>query len=310
MKFYNDLPAILAGTAITTALVITQPLTALALTGDQINDIAYEVTVLIIGKQGHGSGVIISQNGGTYYVLTAAHVITDGKGNPLNDYAIVTADKKAYQPDYNNVRLLPGVDLVVIPFTSDKTYQVAKLANSDLGKMGMPVFVSGWPGLGSVGEKAGGQLVRQFTGGQITGLLPQPFRGYQMSYDNVTRAGMSGGPVFDAGGRVIGIHGLGDREVPENLMGQGISQERAQEIADQIKTGFNYAIPINTFLALAPQQGVYLALQVENTAAPALGSPPVAVAPPQERDRIDDVNKVLKTIGGGMDIICRFVPFC
>jgi S1-C subfamily serine protease len=305
MKFYNDLPAILAGTAITTALVITQPLTALALTGDQINDIAYEVTVLIIGKQGHGSGVIISQNGGTYYALTAAHVINN---NP--DYAIITADKQAYKPDYNNIRRLPGVDLAVIPFTSDKSYKVAKLANSDLGKTGMPVFVSGWPGLGSVGEQAGGQLVRQFSGGQITGLLPQPVWGYRISYDNVTRGGMSGGPVFDAGGRVIGIHGLGDREVPENLMAQGISQERAQEIASQIKTGFNYAIPINTFLALAPQQGLYLALQVENTAAPALGSPPVAVAPPQERDRIDDVNKVLKTIGGGIDIICRFVTFC
>ena len=310
MRVYNDLPNVLAGTAITTALVITQPLSAFALTGDQINDIAYEVTVLIISEQSQGSGVIISENGGTYYVLTAYHVISDNNDNPANNYAIVTADKQSYKPDYDNVKRLPGVDLAVVPFTSDKTYRVAKLANSDFSKVGMPVFISGWPGQGSVGQQSGDPLVRQFTGGQITGLLSKPLWGYQMSYDNVTRGGMSGGPVFDAGGRVIGIHGLGDREIPETLIARGVDQERAQEMASQIKTGFNYAIPINTFLSLAPQQGLYLSLQVENNTPPTLGSSPVAVAPPQERDRINDVNEVLGTIGKGIDIICRFASFC
>ncbi|MGK7877248.1 MAG: serine protease [Xenococcaceae cyanobacterium] len=297
IKFSEQLSTVLAGTAIVSAIVVVQPQATFALTGEQVNDIAREITVLIRGNQGHGSGVIISQNGNTYYVLTANHVVAT-----QDDYKIVTHDKKVYQLDYGKVKHLTGADLAVVEFTSDKEYKTAKLADSDTAAEGKPVFVSGWPRLTTVGNAAGGTLVRQFTDGRISGFLPQPLEGYEMIYTNTTLGGMSGGPVLDAGGRVLGIHGLGDTEDPRRLQREGLSQEAATNISSLIKPGFNYAIPINTFLALAPQQRIYLNLEVENTPAPELGAPYVGNNENDPRDTMD-VSEVFKNINEGVNTI-------
>lgn len=298
MRFYDRLPAILAGTAIVSAVVVMQPVTAVALSGEEINDIAREVTVLIIAKEGHGSGVIVAKDNNTYYVLTANHVVSDP-----DDYKIITSDKQAYKLDYRKVKRLPGVDLAIVEFSSDKNYKVAKLANSDKLTEGKPVFVSGWPRPGGTG-----QLVRQFTDGRISGFLDQPVEGYKIIYTNVTQPGMSGGPVVDAGGRVVGIHGWGDTADPRALRREGLSPEAANSIARLIKPGFNYAIPINTFLSLAPQQGIYLALQVENSSAPELGAP-LTNSNPDKRDTIDDINNVLNTVDRIQNTIRRIPGF-
>jgi len=308
MKFHTELPAILAGTAIASALVIVQPPGAMALTGEEVNDIAREVTVLIVGNNGSGSGVIIAKDSKTHYVLTAHHVVSQ-----RDKYKVVTSDKQAYQLDSGKIQRLPGVDLAVVEFTSDHDYKTAKLVNSDQAKEGKEVFISGWPGLGSVGQAAGGQLIRQFTSGRISGFLEKPLQGYKMIYTNVTRGGMSGGPVLDTAGRVIGIHGLGDTEDPQRLQArEGLTPEAAQSIAGLIKPGFNYAIPINTFLQLAPQSGLYLALQVENSPAPQLGTPYVASTQVDSRDQIDNINSVLDTadrVLNTIDRVRRRLPF-
>ena len=307
MRLYQNLPAVIAGTAITSAMVIIQPLAAQALTGEEVNNIAREVTVLIKSDGGHGSGVIVARDSETYYVLTAHHVVST-----KDNYKIITNDKQAHQLDYSKVKPLPGVDLAIVEFSSKKEYNPAKLANSQTIGEGKPVFVSGWPRLTAVGKAAGGQLVRQFTDGRVSGFLSQPLEGYQMIYTNTTLAGMSGGPVLDAGGRVVGIHGLGDKEDPKNLQREGLSQEAATSIAGMIKPGFNYAIPINTFLTLAPKSGIYLGLKVENSPAGELGAPYVASAKPDKRDTIKNINDVLGDVDKTVDTfnnIRRKLPF-
>lgn len=285
MRYQDNLSAIFAGTAVVSALVVIQPVAAFAMTGEEINNVAREVTVLIRGDQGHGSGVIISNNKNTYYVLTAYHVVAQH-----DNYKIVTFDKQAYQ--LTNITRVAGVDMAVVQFSSDRNYKVAQIANSKQAVVGKSVFISGWPAPGSTG-----QLVRQFTSGQISGSLDQPVEGYQMIYTNVTRKGMSGGPVFDAGGRVVGIHGLGDTEDPKSLTTQGqISQDTAQTIASLIKPGFNYAIPIDTFLSLAPQQGLILSLKIDSQSAPDTAVAYTPPTQPDKRDVIDDVNGVLATL--------------
>lgn len=300
MRFYDQLPAIFGSTILASAIIITLPQAVVALTGKQVNDIAREVTVLIASDKGHGSGVIISKDGNSYYILTADHVVRES-----GDYKVVTPDKQTYEIDYGKIQHLPGVDLAVVAFTSKKNYQVAKLANAQLASEGQEVFVSGWPALGAVGQAAGGQLIRQFTDGRISGFLEKPLMGYKMIYTNVTRAGMSGGPVLDSGGRVIAIHGLGDKEDATQLMAQGFTQEAATSIANQIKPGFNYAIPINTYLQLAPQAGIYLGVQVENSPAPEITAPYVANAQPDKRDTIDDINATLNSVTRITDTIDR-----
>ncbi|MBD2201904.1 trypsin-like peptidase domain-containing protein [Calothrix sp. FACHB-1219] len=292
MKYQENLAAILAGTTVVSAIVIMQPVAAFAMTGEEINNIAREVTVLIKGEQGHGSGVIISQENNTYHVLTAYHVVAQ-----RDNYKVVTADKKAYQ--LTKITRLPNVDMAVVQFSSNQNYKVAKIANSQQAVVGNSVFISGWPAPGSTK-----QLVRQFTSGQISGTLDQPIEGYQMIYTNVTRKGMSGGPVFDGGGRVVGIHGLGDTEDPDLLTRQGqLSPDTAQNIASLIKPGFNYAIPINTFLNLAAQQKLDLALKLDSQKAPNTAVAYTPSAQPDSRDVIDDVNNVLADVNQGINVI-------
>jgi hypothetical protein len=84
---------------------------------------------------------------------------------------------------------------------------------------------------------------------------------------------MSGGPVFDLGGRIVAVHGIAnyDQETAETLTNNtGID---ANIVKDLTRNGFNYAIPINTFLQRRDDAGVSVALNLENTAAPEPGQP-------------------------------------
>jgi serine protease Do len=299
MYFHRELPGILAGLAITSALVVTLPQAANALSGSEINNIAREVTVLIYGDNGHGSGVIIAQNGDTYYVLTNYHVVVN-----QSDHKIITADQQAHPVNSDAIRALPnGVDLAIVEFTSDNEYPIAKLSTAQ-SQEGQEVFVSGWP------TASLGQLTRQFSGGGISAILPQPVRGYQIAYTNVTRPGMSGGPVFDTAGRVVAIHGLGgvaDSNRIANVL--SLPEQDAGALASLIPSGFNYSIPITTYLQLAPQAGIYLNVQVDNTPPPEMGTPFVASTEPDPRDTITDISTVLSTVDQGVNVLRNVCGF-
>jgi serine protease Do len=291
MRTSDRLAAMLTGTAVVSAIVITLPSSASALSGRQVNDIAREVTVLIRGEQGHGSGVIIQKSGNTYYVLTAEHVV-----RKRDDFKLVTADKQAYAVDYSQIQKMNGVDLAIVKFTSDKNYQVAKMGTAKTSE-GQDVYVSGWPSNGAIGAAAGGELIRQFTSGSISGFLPKPLNGYSMIYTNVTRSGMSGCPVLDTAGRLVGIHGMGDKEDARQLIESGLSQEAAIGLAAKIKPGFNYAIPISVFLQKSQSVGIGAnALAIDKSAAPEAGAPYVASAQVDSRDKIDDIRATLGSV--------------
>jgi serine protease Do len=291
MRTYNQLTAMLTGTAIVSAIVMTIPHTARALSGIQVNDIAREVTVLIKGERSHGSGVIIQKSGNIYYVLTAEHVVKN-----QDDFKLVTADKQAYAVDYSKIKRVPGADLAIVKFTSDKNYKTAKISTSKTQE-GQDVFVSGWPANGAVGTAAGGELIRQFTAGNISGFLPKPLNGYSMIYTNITRAGMSGCPVLDTGGRLVGIHGMGDKEDARQLMESGLSREAAIGLAGKIKPGFNYAIPIDVFLQKADAVGIDPdLLAIDKSSAPAPGTPYIASKETDPRDKIDNIKVTLQSV--------------
>ncbi len=321
MKLFDySLSNILLGTAVTSALVITLPQSVQALTGQEINQIAKQTTVFIGGTdnkdyQTQGSGVIISQKGNTYYVLTAAHVVSkQDTSNGEVKYAVTTHDQQNHQ--VTSVKILADdVDLAVIEFTSNNQYQQANLAKSSLVTEGVPIFVSGWPKPTAIG--GGNNITRQFSDGRISNILPEPYYGYQLGYTNNTLSGMSGGPVFDAGARVIGIHGLADvdsNEMREILEG-GIDSDTAKIL---LKTGINYGIPIDTFLTLQAQKGLYLGLNVEDTPPPELGANTVKEIKQEmekDPDRIDTQAYWAK-LGGDLfknmigEVCGRFIPFC
>ncbi len=254
MNFDYRLPALIVGAAI----VIVQPQLATALTLDEVNAIARKVTVLIDGEY-PGSGVIIGREGNTYYVLTAKHVV-----NFEDKYQIVTPDEERYALDYSTVKKLPDVDLAVLQFKSDRNYKVATLADYDSDTRSRYAFISGWPAPGpSVTER-----IRLFIPGLILdrdvaiALANDPLsEGYGLFYTNITAAGMSGGPVLDTAGRVIGIHGRSE--------GEKVYDDE-HERTRRLKLGFSSGIPIQIFLRQLHSVGIRLPVSVNSSPPPQL----------------------------------------
>lgn len=248
MKFFYGLSAAIIG-----AVPIVMAQQQIAITQEQqilndkaIGDMARDVTVLING-QNPGSGVIISKQGNTYFVLTAKHVVAT-----QDEYEIYTSDGQKYPLNYATVKKFPGVDLALVQFTSNKNYRLAALGDADQISEGATVYTAGWPRPG----RAITQAIYQMTKGTISGRPLQALEdGYALVYTNITRGGMSGGPVLDSQGRVVGIHGRAE--------GEPILNPDTGSVVD-VKSGFNLAIPINTFLQLAPQQGINLSYLGDN----------------------------------------------
>jgi tetratricopeptide (TPR) repeat protein len=208
------------------------------LSEDEIFKKAKEFTVIIDGC-GAGSGAIIKQEGNTYSVLTAHHVVD----KPHLTCLIQTSDEESYQVKGDTItQPVAEVDLGVLTFTSEKSYPVAKLGDSEKVAETTSVYVVGAPG----NSEAIGPRIVMFNSGKITGKVRQPKNGYILIYDANTQPGMSGGPVLNDRGEIIGVHGQGDRD------------EKG------MKTGWNLGIPIQIFVN--PES--YAALkQQQNTTA-------------------------------------------
>jgi S1-C subfamily serine protease len=208
---------------------------------------ARAVTVRIEKNNGaNGSGVIIARDGNTYSVLTADHVVK-------NSTKITTYDQQTYKISPSDIKRLVGADLAVIKFTSSQTYQVANLGNYKLSDNSL-VFVGGWPDPRNINtQQWQWQINLGSTDNQDLGELKtkdkQSFsNGYDLVYTSVTHGGMSGGPVFDTAGQVIGIHGRAEG-VGRNIVGNSLG------------------ISIKTFLGLANQLGVDVKkMQLKKTA--------------------------------------------
>lgn len=168
-----------------------------ALTPGEINAIAGEITVRIDGPRG-GSGAIVEKSGNTYYVLTNWHVV-----NRVGDYEVVTPDGERHFVYYSLIERIPELDLAVVPFTSSRRYRVGTFADSDGVGVGSQVYVAGWPRSGSSLR----QRLFLSTAGEVTH-RQQGTQGYSLVYTNLVRSGMSGGPVLDERGNLIGVNGI------------------------------------------------------------------------------------------------------
>ncbi|WP_448534533.1 trypsin-like peptidase domain-containing protein [Parathermosynechococcus lividus] len=234
---------------------IVQPRTSHAASVTEVARIAKNITVLIEGKGSHGSGILLKRSGNTYTILTAHHVVeTPG------EYAVKTVDGQRYAIKPNSIRPFPGVDLATLEIETNREYALATLGNSTEAIEGMTVFVAGFPSQSA--SVLGG--IYQFTEGRLTANASRPIQdGYALVYSNATLPGMSGGPVLDENGRLIGVHGSGD--VASTLI-----QEGSKTNSVFVKRGFNLGIPINTYVSLAtppslPRTGDSPAIATANT---------------------------------------------
>lgn len=218
-----------------------------AMTDEDINHIAQHVTVVIAeGLQegdveaknefNPGSGFIVAKLDNTYFVATNLHVAF----RPEAIYGIRTYDGKVYfsangrassNLSKQGVTSFPilyfgksgedgkiqGFDLAIVGFQSDRDYPIAKVGLGSLQQRDR-AFVFGWPDPGDRSPRRTCKL----SPGSLQEILnpPNPNGGYGLLYNSETYRGMSGGPVFNAKGEIIGIHGRGkEAKVPFN---QGI----------------------------------------------------------------------------------------
>ncbi|UJS06188.1 GUN4 domain-containing protein [Cylindrospermopsis raciborskii] len=202
-----------------TFITIFYPFITIALTTKEIGAIAERVTVRLSGPD-QGSGVIINKNGNTYTVLTNSHVF-QYKGA----FEIITYDGRKYQS--NNVTEIPNLDLATLQFNSDQEYQVVALGDSNTVTIGQEVYVSGFPSKQDF----------TFRTDRISRILKKPRDGgYSLVYRIGALKGMSGGPILDENGKLVGIHGL----------------TYSQSLGDGRGTPEEYGIPLQTFLNAPP----------------------------------------------------------
>ncbi|OHY42758.1 hypothetical protein BCV63_09320 [Cylindrospermopsis raciborskii CS-508] len=197
-----------------TVITILQPVVTLALTSAQIAAIATQITVRISGAD-KGSGVIISRSGNTYTVLTNNHVFK----NPGN-YEVTTPDRRKYQ--VTNIRRIENLDLATFQFNSTETYNIVKQGNSKQMTIGKAVYVSGFPA-----DKG-----LNFLRSEISRIDPPGKGGYSLVYRIGAFPAMSGGPILNEDGKLVGIHGKTE-SIPISIY------DSTQE---------EYGIPLQTFL--------------------------------------------------------------
>ncbi len=179
---------------IVTTITLHTP-SVLALDSSEIASKTEAFTVQINGEE-TGTGTIIENNGDTYKVLTCWHVVDSER-----KYEITTADGKTHQ--VTQIKNLPGIDLAIIEFASNNTYQIAEFGESETANTGESAYTAGYP------DPFPGFPERSYTflNVEIISKQPKGERGYQIIYNNPTPPGGSGGGIFDSDARLIGING-------------------------------------------------------------------------------------------------------
>jgi tetratricopeptide (TPR) repeat protein len=207
----------------------------------KVDEVAKQVTVRILQPNTSlckGSGVIIAQEGNRYTVLTAEHVIRESENCNVAQLKVITPDNQQYSIEADYVKKIKGADLAIITFSSPHQYKKATLGDYSFApfswRPGLWTFVSGYPDSTNNHILSAGRLHDHSFASSLL-LDSRSFNyGYELVYDGLTQPGMSGGPVFDTQGNVIGIHGRAEGVI--NI------QKKA------IYLGRSLGVPIQTFL--------------------------------------------------------------
>jgi Tfp pilus assembly protein PilF len=224
------------------ALVAVAPAAA-AKSPAEIEQIAKAVSVEMI--TGVGSGVIVHRQGNLYTLLTNRHVVCGSRSCDASElsnvYRLRTADGQVHQVPKSAVQLLKdaaggSLDLASVQFRSDRSYQVAKVAEPDSLKVDDAVYTAGFP-------KGQGWL---FGSGEAKAVVNRRLLGdgggYTVIYNAETLKGMSGGGAFDKNGHLVAVHGEGDR-YRENTQAENVASSTWKWEVNS-KTGSNRGIPV------------------------------------------------------------------
>ena len=215
-----------------------------------IEETARQISVRIFKEGEPGSGVIVARKGNTYTVITNAHVLGDDVNQ---NYRVMTAEGVIHQ-----ARLLPcncfaELDLAMVTFESSENYTVAEF-NQNRVMLGERLYSAGFPGYHYPNSKEiqstenWGTRAFMLSSGQASFYTEKPLlQGYQLGYTNDVREGMSGGPVIDEQGKLVGLNG----RLRYPIQGRSAfiytdGTQASPEIFQQIES-LSWAIPVSRF---------------------------------------------------------------
>lgn len=215
--------------SIHTAILATEA-RAQASIPQNIAQIAKGITVRIEGAT-QGSGVLVKREGSRHTVLTAWHVVSGQKNG--EELEIYTSDGKRHSVTQGSIRRLGEVDLAILEFSSPFRYLIAETNSAQSVPSGSTIFVSGYPHATSAVPD---RILRFFSGILVAEQTRSALNGHELLYSTPTLPGMSGGPVLNSAGKVVGVHASAERD-------DQISINSGKIVA----TGTNQGVPISYY---------------------------------------------------------------
>ena len=228
---------------------------------EEINNIAANISVQILDEGFLGSGFLVQQKDNQYVVITNQHVLRAGEA----PYKIQTPDGKIHSAEVitDSIQSKYEYDLAVLQFTTDNNYTVAKIGSSLYLEVGEPIYAVGFPytevesqtSANSVESDSNPNSIKGLTlkTGKIAIILRQALvEGYQIGYTNDVKKGMSGGPLLNSRGEVVGVNGKHAYPLWES---PELYQDGSQPCPalEKLITRSSLAIPIEKSIELNPQ---------------------------------------------------------
>ncbi len=290
-------------------------LTSLATGEPSENNVCAQVklgTVKVwLSKNTWGSGTLIRHELDQYTLITNGHVLHGNK----EQYTIETSDHKLHQAfvlaRFDQHKDF-GTDLAILRFSSPNNYKTFNLSKWIDGER---VIGAGFP-VNLAASSSQGLICTEF--GKAYSLDQPMKKGYQLGFFLSIPSGMSGGPLLNEQGEVVGINGMGD---PLLFVNSGIYQFRnSAKVSEEMAKRWNlspsealkrlsrssWAIPSDTIVSLLPGS-LNLALSPSSNKSPnaEISNPPdqtVAISTPiptatKPNLTLQDVAKKLVSVG-------------
>ena len=218
-------PMLLGTLTVSTAAIVISASQAQAKDELDIAEIAKAITIRLEGAT-QGSGFIYERDfkkkkspygdweiddpekGYVYKILTAWHVVKDN--TPGEEIGIIMPDNQEYVVEIEDIQKVEGIDLALILISSKKEYKVVESAPvEELDKIKNSIYVAGYPldNFNTIRVEKGNVVNTTYWASE----------GYGFLYDNDTKPGMSGGPILNHQGKIIGMHGLGEKDSVESI---------------------------------------------------------------------------------------------